>query len=74
MNAYKFAYIGRKPDCGCVVAIIVDMPEYKKDVAKQVAEFIRDGLEIERVDLDAGKQELHSCPHGKVSSAQKALL
>lgn len=43
-------YIGRKK-CGCVVAAVVDMPGFEKETAKTVAEFIRDGLTIERIAL-----------------------
>lgn len=40
------AYIGRA-ECGCVVAVTVNMADHPKDVAKDVAEWIRDGLSIE---------------------------
>jgi hypothetical protein len=42
------AYIGRKA-CGCVVAVSVDTMD--KETGKSVAEFITDGLTIERVQM-----------------------
>jgi len=48
-------YIGRKP-CGCVVFAMVDepnpTPQYRKDLAKELARCIRQGLEIERVTVE----------------------
>jgi hypothetical protein len=70
----KYAYIGRKRECKCAVAIIVDQPEYRRDVAKQVAEFIRDGYVVEYVDLEQGIQLVHSCPHRTPVANQAALL
>ena len=43
------AYIGRK-SCGCVMAVTVD--DADDWTAENVAEFIRDGLTIERVTGD----------------------
>jgi hypothetical protein len=40
-------YFGVKA-CGCRVAVVVDDPEYPKDTARSVAEFIRDGYTVER--------------------------
>ena len=35
--------------CGGVVAATMDVPEHKRDVAKTVAEWIRDELAVERI-------------------------
>lgn len=43
-------YIGRKP-CGCVVAVLADLPSQKQHTARMVAAFIRDGLAVERIAL-----------------------
>jgi hypothetical protein len=40
-------YFGVKA-CGCRVAVVVDDPQYPKDTADTVAEFIRDGYTVER--------------------------
>ncbi len=41
------AYIALR-ECGCIVGAIVDEPEHRAEVAKDVAEFIRAGYRIER--------------------------
>ncbi len=46
INRPTHAYIGRKP-CGCVVCVCIDA--HDKDTAKSVAEYIREGLAVERV-------------------------
>ena len=57
------AYIGRR-NCGCVVAVSVDTPFYRRDVAKDLAEFIRRGYTVERVTVEQAKQMLQPhCEH-----------
>lgn len=43
-------YLGVDTD-GLVVSACVDNPEHKKDVAKFVAEAVRDGLHLERCQV-----------------------
>lgn len=43
------SYIGRAA-CGCVVAVVSDTRDNLRGVANAVAEFIRDGLIVERVE------------------------
>ena len=45
-----YDYIGRK-SCGCIVAVCADAPGLEKHTAKSIAEFIRDGLTIERIPI-----------------------
>jgi hypothetical protein len=59
------AYAARK-SCGCLVACTVDLPKYAKDTAKDVAKWIRDGLTVERLDVEVVRQQFKSCPHKKV--------
>lgn len=67
------AYIGRK-SCGCVVAAYVDDPERRKDTAKEVASWIRDGLTVEHVTVTyANEQFKWDCPH-KPIQAQMSLF
>lgn len=73
------AYIGRLPECGCVVAIVVDAPEIKKDVARHLADFVKRGYEVERVPLAEGAQMVGPCKHKdapkpKPDAKQEALL
>ena len=45
------AYIGTK-QCGCTVAVFMDKPELKKDIAKEVGKWIREGLVVTRIDVE----------------------
>ena len=47
MTDERMSYIGRA-ECGCIVACCVDNPFHKKDTAKALSDFIKDGLTIER--------------------------
>jgi len=60
----QFAYAGRKP-CGCTVAVVVDDPDFPKDVAKDVSNFIKSGLTIERVPIETVWEQLRSCKCGE---------
>lgn len=63
MTDTGYSYVGRK-SCGCLVAAVVDDTDDAKDVAADVAGFIRQGLTIERVLHDVVRTELtFSCPH-----------
>ena len=55
------AYIA-KEKCGCVTGAVVDDKTHPKEVAKDVAGFIKDGRSIERVDGDTVKILLAQCP------------
>jgi hypothetical protein len=57
-------YIGRK-SCGCVVAAVVDNPDRKKDVARSVAGFIKEGLTIEHVTCDYFRKNFKECECGE---------
>ncbi len=63
------AYMGRKP-CDCVVALTVDLPELKKDVAKEIGKWIRDGLTVERVSLEVARESFVICPHKKAKAVE----
>ena len=76
----EWIYIGTDPKCGHVVAACVDDPEDKKYTAKFVANLVRRGFEITRVqespDLDAWCRE--ECPRmieirAKQRGKQKSL-
>lgn len=41
-------YIGRG-SCGCVIAACVDIPACKKDTARDIASWIKQGMTVERV-------------------------
>jgi hypothetical protein len=58
------AYLGIA-SCGCVMAMTVDNPEHKKDVAKDVASFMRWGATIERVSIEYARKAFCGSSHGK---------
>jgi hypothetical protein len=67
----RYHYIGRKPDCGCVVASAIDTGEDRPSVARSVARFVRRGLTVERVSVEyVQKYFVVHCPH---EAAQVAL-
>ena len=56
-----YCYIA-KERCGCITGAAVDEPQYAKQTAKDVAEWIADGRTIERVSLDIVKASFAQCP------------
>lgn len=44
----EYIYFGIDPVCGHTVAAVVDTPEHKRDTAKTVAGFIREGYTVVR--------------------------
>jgi hypothetical protein len=67
------AYIALRP-CGCIVGAVVDNPEHSKDVAKDVAEFIRAGCRIERRTNEEVRTQPWKCPaHQREAEAQLTL-
>ncbi len=57
-------YIGTKP-CGCVVAWVYDNPKFPKDVAKSVANFIKNGYIVTRANTDKIRPLLTRCKCGE---------
>jgi hypothetical protein len=70
----RMAYVARC-ECGHIVAAAMDEPAYRKDNAKEVARWMRDGLTIERMDVEAVRVYLHecTCPKKAKPSRQTAL-
>lgn len=60
-----YAYISRQP-CGCLGMAIVDSPERKQDVAKEVAKAIRLGETVERVTTEYVRTVEWWCPAHKL--------
>jgi hypothetical protein len=78
MAEVTHVYFGVKA-CGCRVAVVVDDPEYPKDTAKSVAEFIRDGYTVERAPYNGETigQMLKRCkckPGRTTGDAQASLF
>jgi hypothetical protein len=53
--------VGRCPGCHSLVFACVDDPKWKKETAKDVAQAIKDGLEISRVDTETVRVEMKGC-------------
>lgn len=66
----KGVYVARKR-CGCVVGLVTDLAVSKKETAKAVAQFIREGLYVTHVDWDVytlticKEPTFMACPHEK---------
>lgn len=61
----RAAYSGKCPGCNHVVALTIDAPEYRKDVAKEIASWINDGLIVERTTVGEGRNTFDNCICGK---------
>ena len=63
-------YVART-ECGCVVGLVTDMRN--KSTGEHVAEFIADGLAVNRVDWltyqnkICKEQTFMNCPHGQLA-------
>jgi hypothetical protein len=68
-----YSYIGREP-CGCVTCATVDDEDHKKDIAKDIARWVRWGLTIERVPHEYVRQHLASCKCKKVTKPEQTKL
>jgi hypothetical protein len=59
MNA-THCYVGFKA-CGCMVAACADIPEWKEDTAECVADFIKNGYRVERVERKNADLRICKC-------------
>ena len=62
----SMAYIAVNRECGCATGIVVDDGHYQKQVARCVADFIKDGRTVEHVTLEEGIKRVGSCTHPEV--------
>ena len=53
-------YVGIMP-CGCYVAVVMDRPEYRKETAKTIAQYIQNGYRIEPAILEEVRHKLGKC-------------
>ena len=52
-------YVAADPDQpGAAWAICVDMPEHKKDTAKSIAQWVKEGATVQYVPLEVGREML----------------
>lgn len=64
----SMAYVATK-DCGCVVMVAMDMPNAKRENAKEIAACIRAGYNVTRMTLDEARERPwgKKCPHEQAS-------
>lgn len=57
-----YCYVARPLDCECIAAVTVDEPEHAKDVAKDVANWVRRGFRVDRMTGDVFREMSFRCP------------
>lgn len=75
MSKPTHTYLAIREACGCVVGSVADTPEWRREVAAGVAEWIRAGYIIERVPMAevAARWMGEDCPHIERPPRQAAL-
>jgi hypothetical protein len=56
MKEEKMCYVASMPGEVGYFAIALDLPEYKKDLAKDIAGWVKRGAIVERVTIAAGQK------------------
>lgn len=65
MSDFTHAYVAIEK-CGCVSAITADTPDMRKDNAKEIARWIREGRTVERLSADEARERFcRPCTCGK---------
>lgn len=64
--------------CGCPVAVVVDMPDHKKDTEQSKREFLREGLSVvyatwQQWETTYRPNFLSECEHEKAARQAKEL-
>lgn len=54
-------YVAYCPKCGALCAAIVDDPRIIREVAKETGKWIRQGLRVERADLETVRGKFQCC-------------
>lgn len=49
-----------KSECGCYTAVVTDVPAIKRETARDIASFIRDGRMVERMTFAEWREVLKS--------------
>ena len=62
-------YVAIKP-CGCVVAACVINPEHRKDTAKSVASWVRDGLRVDTKPVEWVRENMKACRCAALAKAE----
>jgi len=67
----SMSYVARKP-CGCFAMAVVDNPDHKRDVAKEVAKAIRRGETVTRVPSEDVRTMDWECAEHSSKKASQA--
>lgn len=73
MSGDTLDYVGVR-SCGCVVSWLSATHMKRPEIAKEVAHWIREGLEVQRMTTDESRKRLVDCPHRTRPSKQEVLL
>jgi GTP cyclohydrolase FolE2 len=65
MEDNAMAYIARCRECQAVVMATVDAPRYAEDNAKEIAQAVRQGYQIERVPVEHVREAKFGCSCAK---------
>ncbi len=52
-----YSYVATCPVCHRIVALTIDCERDMKDVAKDVAGFLRDGLTVDRIETEVARRQ-----------------
>lgn len=61
MTDTSMSYVGYCKGCRALCAAAIDDPERPSEVAGHVAQMIRDGLTVQRVDSEVVRSEFRRC-------------
>lgn len=70
MSEPEMCYVGCKA-CGCYVCATVDAPDYRAEMAREIAAWARSGLAIERRTVAEARTLIHRCPHGDAPATHR---
>lgn len=70
MEKPEYEWVGREPECGCCVALMID--DGSSDMYHTLGEWREEGLKVERVprsDLKSifAEDGFMGCPHGQLA-------
>ena len=68
------SYIGKCKKCKNIMACVVDIPGMEKETAKDVAEFIKDGLEIGRETVEFVRANFNPCECNQKKQEQLGIF
>jgi hypothetical protein len=71
MTDATHCYLGRIPGCNHVVSVIVDAPDDTASTARELARWVREGRQVERVTVEEARTAKLGCACSKGRRAPK---